>query len=255
MSGMNRTALLAAALIAAPLLTACQGTGLKPVVEDVRPRIVGLDLDGVDVAFDVDVRNPLPVSLTTPRMDWTLGVQGSTLASISDAQTASLPAGRTGTAEIPMRVRYTDLLNVLGSLRGVNEADYSLKGAFTVPVLGAPIRIPFSHAGSLPIVQPPTFSVVDVQSRGFSLSGTGVDVDLDMTNPNVFGVGIDGLGYGLSLGGVELASLTAGTGGEVGAGQTRRLRLSGAVTALSALEGLLSGRSARPREDQAPAAR
>jgi LEA14-like dessication related protein len=235
---MHTPSLCAALLV----LTACQSVReVQPVVERVRPRITGIDLSGLAIAFDVDVRNPLPVALETPRFGYSLEVEGTTLVSTKDAAGVDLPAEQTGTATIPVRVEYGDLAEILGSLSGRNEAAYAFEGAFHVPVLGGSFDLPFAHEGTLPIVRPPSFSVVDVSTSDVSFSGATVSVEADMTNPNVFGIDLADVGYTLRLAGARVARLSVSTGGEVRAGATRRLALTGSVSAQEAVARLIEG--------------
>lgn len=235
---MTRIASLATLL----LLGACAGVGgLEPVVESVTPRVAGVDLDGLDLAFDMRVRNPLPVALSTPRLKYRMDVEGSPLASADDVAGVDFAASGTSSAIVPVRVGYQDLARIVGDLSRRSEASYGIAGAFVVPALGQTFELPFEHAGTFPVVKAPRLGGVKVDTSGIGITGGVVAVDADLTNPNVFGIGLDDLGYALDLGGVRIGALSGSTSGTVGAGETRGVRLTGNVSATDAVRHLLGG--------------
>ncbi len=242
--------LLHAPLLALTVVLAagCAGVeGMKPSVDSVSSRIDGIDLEGVDLMFDIGVRNPLPMNLKTPAMRYSFAVQGTQIASSNTGVKANLPGGRVGSVKIPVRIGYRELARIVGDLSGVAEANYAFEGAFDIPVLGSNITLPFRHQGTFPVVRPPSFSGVRVGTSGLSLSGGRVTIDATMTNPNAFGIDVAGLGYALRLGDVSLAGLSASTGGKVRAGASQGIRLTGEITAQDALRKLLGGGLGRAR--------
>lgn len=223
-------------------LSACAGLpGVQPSVEGVEPRIAGLDLDGLDVVFDVKVYNPLPSAIHAPRFRYALDVQERTLASGRQAAGADFPATGVGTVPIPARITYRELEALYGDLSGRSEADYHLSGEFKVPLFGSTVDLPFEHAGALPIVRPPEIELQNVDTSGVSALGGEIVIDIGLTNPNGFALGVDDLGYGLLLRGSDVGSLSGTTGGDVGPGEKRTLRLTGKVSAIDAVKGLVGG--------------
>jgi hypothetical protein len=133
------------------------------------------------------------------------------------------------------------MLRTYQGLADATEADYTLRGALILPVLGGSFEVPISHSGTVPILRPPTFSDIDVSLANVSLLKATIRADAAMKNPNAFALGIKNLGYALKLGGVELGGLTATTASTLEAGQTGRLSLSGEVSAASALISVITG--------------
>jgi LEA14-like dessication related protein len=221
---------------------------LKPHVNRVTPRIQSVDLAGVDMQFDVDVSSPVALTGTEPTLAYTLEIEGEQLASGDRISTQTNAERGIVTAQVPVRVEYADLIRLVGRMANASEVAYRVSGE--VDVLGGavdgstPVRIPFSTDGKLPVVRVPTISVVDVGTPQFDLSGdASIDVQVRVTNPNAFGFGLAGLGYGLELGGVRLAELTATSNGGVEAGKTRGAALSGVIASADVLGGLFKGGS------------
>ncbi len=232
-------ALLVCAVVVAGCASLPLGEG--PEIRAVRPRISGIDFQGLDLAFDVDVNNPYPIPLRTPRFRYGMDIQGSRFFESDAASEIDLPARSVGTVTLPVRVSYTDLLRAYRGLADKAEADYTLRGALILPVLGRSLELPLSHSGKFPIVRPPSFSDIRVQVPNVSLTRAKIGVDAAIGNPNAFSIGIKNLGYVLKLGDVEVGGLTAETANTLEAGQSGRLSLSGQVSAASAIFGMIKG--------------
>ena len=240
---MARFRMCPALLFCVILVVGCASLplGESPEIQAVRPRISGIDFQGLDLAFDVDVSNPYPIPLRTPRFRYGMDIQGSRLFESDAASKIDLPARKVGTITLPVRVSYADLLRTHRSLADKAEADYTLHGTLVLPVLGRSLELPLSHSGKIPIVRPPTFSDIKVQVPKVSLMRTKIGVDAAIGNPNAFAIGIKNLGYALKLGDVEVGGLTAETASTLEAGQSGRLSLSGQVSAASAIFGVIKG--------------
>ncbi|GAB4330023.1 MAG: hypothetical protein Kow0099_00300 [Candidatus Abyssubacteria bacterium] len=193
------------------------------------------------MVFDVDVDNPYPVPIKTPRFRYGLDIKGTRFFDSESESQINLPARGVGTVALPVRVSYADLFETYKNLSGESEVDYTLNGVMLLPVLGRQFELPLSHSGTFPVVRPPSFSNIDIDFTNLSLTKTKLDVSAAMKNPNAFALGVDGLGYVLKLGDIELGDLTATTQSTLGAGQTGQLLLSGEVSAASALLNMVKG--------------
>lgn len=213
---------------------------LRPEVTAVRPRIAGLDFGGVDLALDVDVRNPLPVPIRTPAFRYRLDVEGATLASSDAAPGLDLPAAGLGTATLPIRLTFADIARAWRSFSDAKEIPYRIEGALLLPLAGETLEIPLSHAGTMPVLRPPTFRLVGMDEPSVSITGVRVGLEAEVANPNAFALGLDGLGYALEMSGVRFVEVTASTPGPVGASGRSTLALVGKVSTSDVLRPLLS---------------
>jgi LEA14-like dessication related protein len=219
----------------------CASIGMRPTIEDVRARITTLDLKAVSLALDVDVKNPYPVALKTPRFKYGFDVQETPLVESGSETSVDLPAGRVGTATLPLRVRYADLWALAASLRDSRELSYRLHGAFVVDALGQSFELPLSHEGAFPVLRLPKFSVQKLDVSELSLSRARVSLDVDVRNPNVFAIDGRDLGYVVRIGDVEVGGVSASTLEAVPAGGSGRVNVTGEITARSALLQLARG--------------
>lgn len=239
---MHDTLIRLAVLLAVCLSVGCSSVR-KPEVRAVNVQIAGIDFSGLGVMFLVDVDNPYPVALRTPRFRYGIDVAGTEFMR-SEALTAiDLPAGGVGTVPLPVRMEYADLWAASTRLKDASEVAYRLHGAIVVSTLDRSWDLPLEHRGTLPILRPPTFSAPRVRIGDVSLNRAQVVLDVDVHNPNVCGLGLTNLGYNLALGGVQVGSLRASTPGELAAKSTGNLSLSGEITAAAALLQLVRGES------------
>lgn len=216
----------------------------RPEIQAVHPRITGIDFQGVNLDFDVDVYNPYPVAIRTPRFRYGLDVEGSNLFDSETASGLDLPARAVGTTVLPVRLAYSDLLSHYRTLADAPEANYRLHGALLLSSLGQSFELPLSHEGTFPILRPPTFSDVKFQLADVSLTKAKFNIDAAVNNPNIFTLGLEDLGYVLKLGDIKLGGLTAATDGSLDPGGTGRMSLSGEASVANTLFNLLVGGTA-----------
>jgi len=208
----------------------------RPTVKAVRPKITGINLQGVDVAFEMDVDNPYVVPLKSPALHYGLDIEGSEFITAKDAVTVDLPASGTGTVTLPVSLTYSKLRETYKKLADAKQFAYRLHGSLGVAAMGRTFELPLSHSGTLPVLRPPKFSNVKLR-----FAGTAFTVDADVQNPNLFALGLKNLGYGLKLGDVVVGDLVASTLDSVAPGGSGHVTLKGKLSAASALMRLTGG--------------
>lgn len=246
---MSRTArtlfVLGAGFVLTGSLTSCAALdAYLPKVQSVRPSIAGIDLEGLDLVFDVRGSSAIAVDATSPELNYSLTVDGSKVSSGRGAR-ARL-RGRALSAKLPVRLTYGELARLIGSLRGKDEAPFRLEGAFELPspVAGAaPIEVPFSHAGMMPIPKPPQIRVTDVRTSEVGFAGASLEIDAEVLNRNGFALGLDGLGYALTLGGTPIGGVRTDAGGAIAGGGSRNATFRASLSATEAAKALLGGAS------------
>jgi LEA14-like dessication related protein len=236
---------------AMPLVLAALGSGCKaffdvvgkPEIVKVRPRIADIDLDSVNVAFDVDVSNPYVFPLKTPRFRYGLDIEGGEFLREENASQVSVPARGVGTITLPVRLRYANLADTFRKLKDAKQFSYRVHGALILSGLGKSVDLPLSHSGTLPVLRPPKFSDIQVSFPSLSATRASVLVKADMTNPNIFALGLQELGYALTLGDTSVGNLKASTTETIDADDSGPITLQGEISAAGALLRLLRTRS------------
>jgi len=214
-------------------------SGLKPQVTDVSGKITGIDFKGVNLELQLQISNPYPIPIKTPQFRYSVGVAGSELFTASKASRINLPALNTGSASLPITIRYRDIPGILTSLKGRNAVNYSVKGAFLHEALGKKMELPFSYKAELPILQPPKLANLKAKVLKIAFSGAAVEIAADMLNPNTFGIDISKLGYSVTLGGQQVGGISLSAAGKINAGGKARLNLKGTISTSAAALSLL----------------
>lgn len=228
-------------LLALAVVLASGCSWMRPEIVGMRPRIDGIDLQGVNLVFDIDVKNHYFSAIKAPRFRYALAIEGAEFISAESDTGINLPGREVGTATLPVRVGYLDLWNAFRNLAGANKADYGLSGALLFNAAGREFELPFAHEGTMPIFQAPKLSVVDFKKPEITMGGAAIDLAADISNPNIFSIGVDDLGYVLQLGDIQVGGLTVSSLREIAAGETGRLNFSGKISAWDAISGLLGG--------------
>jgi LEA14-like dessication related protein len=124
--------------------------GLGRVFERPQVRVLGVDvakisLESADLVFDVSVENPNALSFILDTVDYRLRINGEQLLDGQSALRAEIAARGATEVQLPITLRFTDILRILGSLKGERHAGYDLQADvwFSVPVAGrlsVPVR-------------------------------------------------------------------------------------------------------------------
>ncbi len=148
---------LAAALSGVLALSACAGLGGLGRVVRPEVRILGVDvdsvgLDSVKLAFDVEVDNPNTVNLVLDTIDYRLHLNGQRLLDGQRDERMEIAARTESRVQLPVTIRYTDLVRALGTLNDRDRPSYELQAdfGFDVPVLGR-VTVPLRERGEIPL--------------------------------------------------------------------------------------------------------
>lgn len=148
--------LLAAALCMISL-AGCSGLGTLARMEQPRVDVTGLKLagttlSGADVLVQFQVDNPNDVDLVLDGIGYKLRLNGQPLLDGRyDQRTRIAASGRTA-VELPVTIRFDDLLRVIRTLGDHKNPNYDLEAdlRFAVPILGE-VTVPVTQTGKVPV--------------------------------------------------------------------------------------------------------
>lgn len=234
----------------AVILTGC--ASVQNLVEMQKPdakvsgvSLSSLSLTDVTLLVDVDITNPNMIELKAADFDLALSIDGQKLASIRQPETSiAVPANGMQTIQLPVSFTFKEVAAAVGGIKGRNVLDYSVDGKIKVdlPILGQ-VNIPVSYNDILPVPQLPVIRFQGVKLDSIDWSGAQITLDLDVTNPNSFGLDLNSLTYQLQADGHEL-SQGALTQVNLESGQQQNLKVPVSVSLTSmgiSLFRLLSG--------------
>jgi len=192
----------------------------KPKASVAGVSVADLSLQAITLLVDVEVANKNAFDLHTSGFDLDLNVAGSKLAKVQQPDTKlKIPAKGSKHVKLPVTLPFKDVYSAVSGAMGKNSVPYGVNGKVTlnVPVLGD-ISLPLSFEGVLPIPKMPDIKLQGIRLDSAGVSGIKLNMDIEVKNPNMFGLKVNSLGYALkagskSLGSGDVKSLTIKKGG------------------------------------------
>ena len=154
---MNRHPRILFALLALPLaLSACSGlvrdAVRSPEVSVTDVELVGTTLTGADLLFEFRVDNPNALALVLDTVGYRLRLNGQQLLDGRRDERTRIEAQGRSVVQLPVTIRYSDVLRVIDSFEGRDKPEYDLEAdfGFDVPVLGI-VSVPVRERGEIPL--------------------------------------------------------------------------------------------------------
>jgi LEA14-like dessication related protein len=166
-----------------------------------------MSLQDLELTFDVDVDNPnaVAINLASYNFDFLIN-QNSFVKGNQPLSTEISPSGKS-TIQIPVRFTFKELYQTFDSMRDKDETGYNLEAMIGVklPVLGL-TEIPVNKSGTFPVVKTPSISASKLTVKNLSFTKADLELQIDVSNPNAFGVILNTLDYKVDINGLESIS-------------------------------------------------
>lgn len=196
----------------------------KPTARLRGVQLAGLSHRAVDLAFDIEVSNPLPVAVPLVDAEYALAGSGQPLLSGATDLDGSVPAEGSRVVNLPVRVDYVEVVRTSSNLRPGQVVDYTADLTLELELPAAtPLRLPLHTEGKFPIPNIPSVRVASIGWQELTLSRARGEARLDVTNTNEFPVELRSFDYSLSLGTAMVASGTTAASQSLAAGASGEL--------------------------------
>ncbi len=146
--------LLAGLLI---LVSGCAGIGLgnalrNPDVDVVSAELTRTGFEGADLLFEFEVDNPNTFGMVLDGLDYRLRLNGKPLLNGRQSNRTEIAAQTESRVQLPVTVRYDDLISVLETLDDTTRPSYELQAdfQFAAPIVGT-ITVPVTKRGEIPL--------------------------------------------------------------------------------------------------------
>ncbi len=198
----------------------------KPTVSVDDFRITGLSIRNVELTFDIEVDNPNAVALTLASYDYDLKIEENSFVQGSQPLNTTIDAKGNSMISVPVTFTFRELYETFSTINSKRDANYSFLAnvAVDVPVLGL-VEAPIEKSGSFPVVKAPTISVSNLSVKDISFSGADIEVELDVSNPNYFGLILNQLAYNVDLQGLSAIKGESNTSVEIGENETGTIKI------------------------------
>jgi LEA14-like dessication related protein len=182
-------------------------TNATPSFNLVNTQLTGLNLEGVDLQFAVNVSNPYPVALPLTNLSYELiSTNQSFLKGNANQLQGSIPAGGSQVINLPVHVGFAGLMKLISGVKPGGQIPYTAKLNLSVDA-GAmgPLDLPIETSGAIPIPDVPEISVETIDWQNVSLTNAKAVMKLKVKNTNSFQMGLDKINYAVNLEGSEVA--------------------------------------------------
>jgi len=216
---MNRLALTLLALPLALPLTSCQKIpdlgSVMDKLEDYTPKLSfdGFELnklswDGADVNFKFKVDNPNPVGINLASLSYDLGLEGKQFLKGTQDEGIELAAAGSSPVSLPVSVKFSDMMDLVGSATGKDELGFNLKGDFGIDTPLGRLNVPYDHEGKLPVLRKPKISLDGFRMGkvDWGKQTAAMELDFKVKNEQNASYGLKNLDYKVKLSGKSAAS-------------------------------------------------
>lgn len=139
------------------LVSACAGVGLgnalrNPDVDVVSAELTRTGFEGADLLFQFEVDNPNAFGLVLDGLNYRLRLNDRPLLNGRQDDRTEIAARTESRVDLPVTVRYDDLVRVLETLDDSTHPSYELQAdfQFAAPLVGT-ITVPVTKRGEIPL--------------------------------------------------------------------------------------------------------
>ncbi len=179
----------------------------KPKVLMKRVSIAGVDFQQARMEAELAVTNQLPVAIQLARIDWKVTIDELQLVTGQITDAMSLPPATAVPVKIPFALKFDEVYRIAEKYRDQDQAPYKLTGTLHIDnPTGQPFQVPFSQAGTFPVLKVPQVELSKVELKGLSFTSADVRLALNVKNPNGQALNLQSLDYTLTLAGAQVAT-------------------------------------------------
>jgi LEA14-like dessication related protein len=182
----------------------------EPSVSLADTRISSLTFDSAELMLNLDVENPNPIPIRLAGFDYALNVDGKTLTHGKQDNGLDIRARDRSQIQLPVGIKFSDLMALTKGFGNKDKVPFNIDANVQVnlPVLGVR-SIPVSYKNEIPIPKAPSVSVKNLSVDKVNLTNATVKLELEVDNPNSFGVDLTKLNYDLAVNGQQWAKSSA----------------------------------------------
>ena len=174
----------------------------EPQVSLAGTKLSALSFEGAELTMLLNVENPNVLPIKLAGFDYALAMDGKSITSGKQTSGVDIAARGANQVEFPIAFKFADVLDVVQGLANKDQLAFNINSNVRIdlPVLGER-TVPVSYSNQLPIPKAPSVTVSNVAIENLSLTGAALNVEMDVDNPNAFGVDLTTLDYNLLVNG------------------------------------------------------
>ena len=162
---------------------------LAPKISVASVSITDIDDEKIKLNSKVQLNNPLPVDLHINRLNYELFIDSMRVMQDAYGKPITVRSSDSAVIEMPMELLAKPMARVLKYFEDqkMDSADYTVKASFDVDVpIAGDRNFNMEVSKRLPAVRLPKVQVQDVDLNALQLKKKGVDLVVQVSNPNAF---------------------------------------------------------------------
>ncbi|SKC09348.1 NDR1/HIN1-like protein [Dyadobacter psychrophilus] len=162
---------------------------VMPTIGVASAKITDIDAERIKLVSQVTLYNPLPVDIKTSRLNYIIYIDSVKVIEDAYEKPISIQSSDSSTITLPMQVLAKPLAQILTYFedKKIDSADYSMKASFEVDVpIAGDRKFNMDISRRLPALRFPKVKVRHVDLNALKLKSKGMDVEVEIFNPNLF---------------------------------------------------------------------
>ena len=178
----------------------------KPEVVLEKVDLTDVDFQQAKLRADLRVKNKIPVVVKLARVNWKVKIDADELVTGVIENALDIPANGELPVQIPFALKFEDLYRIQQKLKDQDTAPFRFEGTLQVETPVGPVKLPFHHDGTVPVLHIPQVEVAKIEVKGVTMSGADIRLGFRVKNPNGIALDLQSLDYALSVAGAEVAN-------------------------------------------------
>lgn len=172
----------------------------KPTANVTNVKFAGISFDDLNLIANVQIKNPNALAVSLAGFDYDFQVAGTSFLNGNQEESLRIEANGASTVQIPLTVKYKELLHQFKALKDQDSTQYKIAAGFKfdLPVLG-PVRVPVSHTAYLPVVKIPKVKLASLRLKKMGFTGADLELKVGIDNPNAIGFVLNSLDYDFKI--------------------------------------------------------
>ena len=182
----------------------------QPAARVIGADVRNLNLNGLDLVFDIEITNPYGVKLPIVDLKYAVGSGELQLLHGGIETLEDVPANGSTVIQVPASLDFAAAIQTLSNVRPGSILPYhaEINIAVEAPFIGA-INLPLKHEGEIPVPAVPDISLDSFDVGVMTWEEVSATANLRVTNTNQFKIELAKLQFDLELGNETVAN--AGT--------------------------------------------
>ena len=213
---MRKFHFLVAAVAAASFLAGCaeltktlKTAVLTPTLTFKNVTLANVSLDSATVNLAFQLKNPNPIGLSLASVSYSFFVEGKQVVAGSPPNGLTIPASGSRELVFPANVKFADVAPVVQTFLTKDTAAYRAEGSIGLKTpIGVVLPVTIKQEGTFPVPKLPQVALQPPRLKDMTLTSVTLELPLVVTNPNDFGMPVNGLSGAVIVSGSKVGTVS-----------------------------------------------